>query len=164
MYPHINEPLQRISPKATTMWKMSNTIGHGITLLILAILLYMEIAFSWRDWIGWILYIVTVLIMISAVYSILIEPSILQRTWRYEVDDEHIQLKHGAFTQTHTLIPITKVEYVTTNQGPLLRKFGLYDIKIGSVTTSHNIPAIPAEEALALRAKIAHLAKIKEQD
>jgi len=164
MYPHINEPTQRISPKATTMWKITNSIGHGVTLLILAILLYVDHTFSWIGWIGWILYVLTGLIFISAIYSIWIEPAILQRTWRYEVDDEHVQLKHGAFTQTNTLIPMTKVEYVTTNQGPFLRKFGLYDIIIGTVTSSHNIPALPADEALALRAKIAHLAKIKELD
>ena len=164
MYLNIEEPTQKISPDAVKAWRLANVIGESIALIVIAGLLYAGYAFDWKEWIVWILWAVIGLNVLSAIYSIGIEPVILQKYWRYEVDEEYIQLKHGRFQKHHNLIPMTKVEYVSTNQGPLLRKYGLYDLTIGTVTSSHKIPAIPEAEALALRAKIGFLAKIKDSD
>jgi len=164
MYLSIEEPTKKISKEAVKVWRLSNTIGHGIGILILGALLFVDFYFDWKFWIGWILIGVTGLTALSAMYSIFIEPFYLQKTWRYEVDTEHVQLKHGRIEQKHIIIPMSKIEFVSTHQGPLLRKYGLYNLGIGTVTSSHTIPAIPTEEALELRAKIARLAKVKDMD
>lgn len=164
MYLPIEEPAQKISPAIVSIWRITNSIGHGILLVIFAALLYADHFFDWRFWIGWIIWGAAILTVASAAYSILIEPAFLQRTWRYEVDKDYIQLKHGYFEVVYTIIPLTKVEYVTTHQGPFLRKHGLYSLRIGTVTSSHQIPAIPKEKALALRAQIAFDAKLKDSD
>lgn len=164
MYINVKEPTQRISPYAVKVWRITNTLGHGITLAVLGGLLAASLYFDWKVWIGWILYALMGITALSAAYSILFEPYFLQKTWRYEIDELHIQLKHGSINQVHSLIPMTKVEYVTTNQGPFLRKYGLYNLQIGTVTSSHQIPAIPKDEAMQLRAQIAELANIKDTD
>lgn len=162
MRTEIEEPAQHISPHAARMWRVSRTIGHGITLLVLAVLVGMDSFFSWWGWLGWALYGLTALTVLSAVYSIGIEPAILQRTWRYSVSEEYVQLKHGALTHVRVLVPMTKVEYVTTNQGPIMRKYGLFNIQIGTMASTHNIPAISEKEALELREQIARLAQVKD--
>jgi len=164
MYLNVPEPSQPISPKIIGIWRWTNTIGHSITLLILGVLLYFDHTYNWVGWIDTILYILVGLIVISAFFSIFIEPSFLQKSWRYEIDEEFVQLKYGRFNQYHTLIPMTKVEYVTTDQGPFLRKHDLYNLKIGTTTSSHNIPALSKEEALKLRSQIARFAKVKDID
>lgn len=164
MYLQIEDPKQRISPKAVRVWQVTNTIGHSVALIILGVLLYLDFLFTWPGWIGYVLYGLIGLMVISAVYSIAIEPKYLQMTWRYEIDEEFIQLKHGRFTQTHVLIPMAKVEYVSTSQGPFLRKQGLYDVNIGAVNSSHTIPSIAKEEAISLRNQIAIFAKVEETE
>lgn len=162
MKKEIKEPEQCISSRAVAMWRMIRMIGHVIALLILAALIGMDIAFHWWNWIGWVLYGLVGLTVLSGIYSIGVEPAILQSTWRYDVSEEYIQLKHGALTHVHVLVPMTKVEYVTTNQGPIMRKYGLYNIQIGTMASSHHIPAVPESEALALREQIARLAQVKD--
>jgi uncharacterized protein len=164
MYINIKEPSQKISPNAVRIWRMTNSIIEIAVLLVIGGLLFIGYHFDWKEWVLWILWALIGLNIFSAIYSIWIEPSITQKTWRYEIDEEYIQLKHGRFQKHHTLIPMAKVEYVSTNQGPFLRKYGLYDLTIGTVTSSHKIPAIPKEEASALRAKIGFLAKLKDSD
>lgn len=164
MYIKIDEPTKKISHDAVKVWRMSNTIGHIITLFIIAILLVCAETFEWYEWVELLLYILGVFFILSAFYSILIEPIYLQRTWRYEIDQEFIQLKHGKWTQQHTLIPMEKVEYVRTEQGPIMRKYKLYNIEVGTTTSNHVIPAIPAEEAKLLKAQIATFAKIKDKE
>jgi len=164
MYIKINEPTRRISHDAVKVWRLSNTIGHFITLIIIAILLFCAKTFDWYGWVDPILYILGGFIILSAIYSIFIHSIYLQHTWRYEIDQEFIQLKHGKWTQQHTLIPMEKVEYVRTEQGPIMRQYKLYNIEIGTTTSNHVIPAIPAEEAQQLKAQIATFAKIKEKE
>lgn len=164
MYLEIEEPKQRISHKAVRVWQVTNTIGHSAAVVILCVLLYLDYLFNWPGWAAYVLYGLIALMVLSAVYSIAIEPKYLQKTWRYEIDEEFIQLKHGRFTQTHVMIPMAKVEYVSTSQGPFLKKHGLYNVNIGSVNSSHTIPSIGKEEATSLRNQIAIFAKVEEAE
>lgn len=160
----IANPEQRISPDAVKVWRITNFIGHSITLAILigALLLYRY--FDWYGWIGITLYVLFFIVVLSAIYEIFIKPVYFQKTWRYEVDEDFIQIKNGLFKKYYAIIPMSKVQYVNTNQGPLLRKYEIATINIGTMASSHEIPFIPVDESEKLRTLIAHLAKVNEPD
>jgi uncharacterized protein len=164
MYIHIPEPTKTISKKATIVWRISNTIGHTTALFIIGVLIICSDRFEWYDWIGIVLYILGGLFIVSSIFSILIEPIYLQRTWRYQVDQEFVQLKFGNWQQHHVLIPMEKVEFVRTEQGPIMRRYDLYDLEIGTTTSNHKIPAIPGNVAKTLKGEIAVFAKLRDND
>lgn len=164
MYFNIEEPTEKISIDAVKVWRISNTLGHLLALIIIAILVVCSNMFGWFEWINIVLFILGGLAILSALFSIVIEPIYLQRTWRYQIDQQFVQLKHGKWQVKHTLIPMEKVEYVRSEQGPLMRLFDLYTIEVGTTTSSHVIPGIPSEEAKLLKAQIASYAKIKDSD
>ncbi|MEH7308984.1 PH domain-containing protein [Neobacillus drentensis] len=164
MYIQIEEPTEKISTDAVKMWRISNSIGHGIAFFIIAVLIICTEKFDWFGWIAIVLYILGGIGFLSAIFSIVIEPVYLQLTWRYRIDQQFVQLKHGKWQVQHTLIPMEKVEYVRTEQGPIMRRYALYNIEIGTTTSSHVIPAIPAETAQHLKAEIASFAKIQDTD
>ncbi|AMM91605.1 PH domain-containing protein [Peribacillus simplex] len=164
MYSKIQPPTKKISKESVKVWRMTEAITNFITLAVFCILLYVDDYFAWKEWIGWILYGLITLSFFHAIWSIFIEPILLQKYWRYDVNEEFIQTKRGAWSETHELIPMTKVQSVKLNQGPFLRKYNLYSLSIGTMGDSHDIPAIPEKEAYELRDKIAHFAKIKEVD
>jgi uncharacterized protein len=164
MYLHITEPTETISNKATQVWRISNAIGHTTALLIIGISIFCSNQFDWYNWVGIVLYILGGLLIFSAIFSIFIEPIYLQRTWRYQVDREFVQLKFGKWQQQHILIPMEKVEYVRTEQGPIMRRYDLYDLEIGTTTSNHKIPAIPSDIATSLKIEIATFAKIRDAE
>jgi uncharacterized protein len=164
MYLNIEEPTEKISIDAVKVWRISNTLGHLLALIIIAILVVCSNMFGWFEWINIVLYILGGIAILSAVFSIVIEPIYLQRTWRYQIDQQFVQIKHGKWQVKHTLIPMEKVEYVRSEQGPLMRMFNLYKIEIGTTTSNHVIPGIPSEEAKLLKAQIATYAKIQDSD
>jgi len=164
MYIQIAEPTETISADAVKMWRISNSVGHGIAFLIIAVLIVCTETLDWYGWIGIVLYIIGGIGVLSAIFSIMIEPVYLQRTWRYKIDPQFVQLKHGKWQIQHTLIPMEKVEYVRTEQGPIMRRYQLYKIEIGTTTSSHVIPAIASDEAKKLKAEIAVYAKIQDSD
>ncbi|OMF67901.1 PH domain-containing protein [Paenibacillus sp. FSL R5-0766] len=159
-----NTPEQRLSPHAVNLWRISAIIWNVIGFLILAVLLILDSIYGWKTWIGWILWGVTAISVVYAVWDIFIHPSWLYKHWYYDVNEEFLQLKRGALTKVHQIIPMAKVQSVTTNQGPLMRKYGLYSVSVGTMGSSHEIPALPEEVALALRHQIASYARINEVD
>lgn len=164
MYLTIKEPSEKIANQAVQVWRISNTIGHGIAIIVLSILLYCSVHFQWYGWVHVTLYVLLGIMSVSAIYSIFIEPVFLQKTWRYEIDEDFVQMKKGKWNESHTLVPMEKVEFVRTEQGPIMRRFDLFNLIIGTTTTQHTIPAIPAQKAKQLKAEIAQLAKVKEND
>ncbi|WP_131924976.1 PH domain-containing protein [Hazenella coriacea] len=136
-------------------------ITNIIGIIILGILFYLDYHFSWKEWIGWILIAITVFALIGGIWS-MIHPFLLYKNWRYDVNEEFLQLKSGAINETHQLVPMTKIQSVATEQGPILRKYGLYSVSVETMGSSHSIPALPKEVAIELRNQIAQYAKIKE--
>lgn len=158
----VEQPDQRISQDAVTVWRISNTIVHGIILLLGAGLLISSIYFNWYGWITVTISILLALDVLGAIWEIAIEPVLRQRYWRYAISSDYVQIKHGIFNTKQTITPMTKVQYVTAKQGPILRKYQLYIIEVGTMNSAISIPAIPEAEALALRSEIANYAKLKE--
>lgn len=107
---------------------------------------------------------VTAISVLYAAWDIFIQPAWLYKHWYYDVNEEFLQIKRGALTKVHQIIPMAKIQSVTTNQGPLMRKYGLYSVSVGTMGSSHEIPALPEEVALALRHQIASYARINEVD
>lgn len=158
----VKEPDKHISIDAVKVWRITNTIEHGVLLLIGTGLLGAGIYFEWFGWVIITLSSLLVFDILLAIWEIGIQPVLLQRFWRYDINSDYVQIKHGIFKVTQTVAPMTKVQYVTAEQGPILRKYGLYTIEVGTMCSGINIPAIPEQEALTLRTEIANYAKLKE--
>lgn len=157
----INAPQKRLSKDAIKVWLISDAIGNIIVLIILGIFFYLDYRFSWKEWVGWLLIGATVLTIIGWIWS-LIRPFLLYKHWRYDVDEAFLQLKSGAIKETHELVPMTKIQSVATEQGPILRKYGLCSVSVETMGSSQTIPALPKEVAIELRNQIAQYARIKE--
>ncbi|MET3574224.1 PH domain-containing protein [Bhargavaea ullalensis] len=160
----ISPPEGRISKKAVKVWRLANLIGEAAILLVIAALLAAGIHFGWWRWLIITLWVVGGASVLSAIYSIFIEPVLTQRYWRYGADDEFIKLRSGIWNVSEQTIPMTKVQVVNLKQGPLLRRYGLYSLEIETMGSSHSVPALPEEEARTFRDRIAHLAKIREEE
>lgn len=163
MLVNIKGPQNRISSRAIRVWIISEVIQNIIGFAVLGVLFYLNNLFSWKEWIGWVLIILLFVSIPAAIWSF-ISPFIKYKSWRYDVDEEYVKMKSGVWQEKHLLIPMTKVQSVETVQGPIMRKYGLYSVTMGTMGSSHTIPALPEGEAVSLRNQIAKYAKIKEED
>ncbi|MDQ0226326.1 PH domain-containing protein [Metabacillus niabensis] len=157
----ISAPQKKLSKNAIKVWMISDLISDLIGFIVLTVLFYLDYHFSWLEWIGWILIGLAVLAVLSPIWSIM-RPFLLYKNWRYDVDEEFLKLKFGAIFEEHHLVPMTKIQAVSTSQGPIYRKYRLFSVKIETMGSTHTIPALSEEIATELRNKIAYYAKIKE--
>ncbi|WP_058308388.1 PH domain-containing protein [Gracilibacillus massiliensis] len=142
---------------------ISETIGNIIGFIVLGVLFGADAYFEWPKWIGWILWGVFVFTILGTIWS-LIEPKYLYRSWRYQIDENYLQLTYGILKKQWVTVPMTKIQSVSTSQGPILRKYHLRAIKVETMGSSHEIPALEEPIALEVREKIAISARLKEVD
>ncbi|MBY7144949.1 PH domain-containing protein [Virgibacillus sp. NKC19-3] len=163
MYTDIPAPQNRLSKDSIKVWLIRETAENMVGFIILGVLFYLDYYLSWREWIGWIFIGLTVLAIIGTIWSFF-KAFLLYKHWRYGISEEFLQLKSGALKEKHELVPMTKIQSVSTNQGPLLRRYNLYAITVNTMGSEHVIPALPKPIAMELRGQIARYAKVKEAD
>ncbi|MFS0639093.1 PH domain-containing protein [Mesobacillus foraminis] len=157
----IPEPQTRISERALTVWRISGGIHSLIIWFIGAGLLALAVLF---DWPLWITLGVLALCVVYAYLFVLVFPGLRWKRWRYELREQEIELQRGVFIIKRTLVPMVRVQHVDTQQGPLLRKYGLSTVTISTAATVHEIPALDVEEAEELRVSISRLARVADDD
>ena len=156
-----NQPAQRISKRALTLWRIYGVIQVAIVVLLT---IGLTVAVFLWNWPWWLLLIALGIILIELIVTVWLVPTLRWKRWRYEVSEQDIDLQYGIFIITRTLVPMVRVQHVDTEQGPLLRKFRLSTISISTAATIHKIPALDENEAERLRQSISSLARVAEDD
>ncbi|WP_208586968.1 PH domain-containing protein [Gracilibacillus suaedae] len=156
------QPNERIATDAIKAWKLTAQLIAIIPLLItigaFVAAYYLEFL---SFWIGAVLVVLTVL---EWIISIVILPKLRWRRWRYQIYDQEIYIQHGILIVTRTVVPMIRVQHVDTQQGPILKKYGLSTLQISTAATTHEIPALLEEEAADLRDQISELARVEQDD
>lgn len=161
---NITEPTQTISPKVISVWRFQYMKSHISILLILCTLLFVAHYFHWYTWIILALYVVTAAIFIKMIYKLTIYPQLLQKSWRYQIDKDYIQISYGVFHLRRTMVPMQKIQKVHINEPSLLKRIGLANIDLQTSTTVIQIPAITLNEAEYIQKAINELSTIHVMD
>ncbi|MFD2654695.1 PH domain-containing protein [Gracilibacillus thailandensis] len=156
------QPNERIATDAIKAWKLTAQLIAIIPLLITIGAFVAAYFFDFLSyWIGIVLAVLTVL---EWVISIVIIPKLRWRRWRYQIYDQEIYIQHGILIVTRTVVPMIRVQHVDTQQGPILKKYGLSTLQISTAATTHEIPALLEDEAADLRDQISELARVEQDD
>ncbi len=156
-------PSIRIHQDAIKAWKLSGLI-FGATFYVIPI--YLWFIFSPTLGMNMDLFLAigsSILAITIHIFFGLILPNIRWKRWSYEVSEKGIDLQRGIIITKRTIIPINRVQHVDTAQGPIYRRYGLSSISLSTAATTHEIPALDDETAIALRTMISDLVrKVKE--
>ena len=151
----------KIPKKGKTVWRI---YGLFQSLVVLVLAIGGSVLTYYLDGPKWVYAIVGVVSVIFFVLWIIVFPNIRHNIWRYEVREQEIEIQSGLFVVTRTLIPMVRVQHVDTEQGPILKRYGLSNIKVSSAASVHQIPFLLTEDAAMLRAKISELARVADED
>ena len=156
-----DEPKERIHPKALSVWRATGALISGVNVL-LALVLFVIVYLTNIPF--WIAILAFVFVIIVAYVIIGVIPNIRYKRWRYEVNEQEIDIQHGIVVVKRTLVPMVRVQHVDTKQGPILRHYDLATVTISTAATTHEIPALSMADAGKLRDRIAELARVVDED
>jgi membrane protein YdbS with pleckstrin-like domain len=76
------------------------------------------------------------------------------RVKRYALRQHDVIVQSGIFWKQETVQPIRRIQHVEQHQGPIDKRFGLYELKLFSAGTGHftfRIPGLDGESASRIR-------------
>jgi len=144
--------MKKISPFSRKMWTIDGLVVTGV-FLIIAVILNIFIGFDslWKYILICIIYVVTLIILINS----LLIPKYKYEKFSYDMDEEKIILKYGVFTEINVIIPMSRVQYVDTEQGIILKKYKLINLTIHTAGGAYKIPFLESKIGNALQLRIA---------
>jgi membrane protein YdbS with pleckstrin-like domain len=73
---------------------------------------------------------------------------------RYAIREHDVIVQSGVFWRKETVQPIRRIQHVEQHQGPVDKRYGLYELKLFSAGTGHftfRIPGLTADAAARIR-------------
>ena len=153
--------LRRLHPKVKRATAVASLITNGIMGAIAVA--YLVIAFN-RDWTLWPGWAALGLFTLSFIWFGWILPALQYRYFSFRVAEDELEIHSGWLWITDTIVPMTRVQQVELESGPLLRKYGLAKVSIVTAAATLEIAGLEREEAEQLKRNIGHLAKVEDRD
>lgn len=82
--------------------------------------------------------------------------ALVWRSWRFEVGESALHLRHGVVTTRASTIPYHRVQHIDLESGPLERRLRLTTLvlRTASASSDSTVPGIDAADAEVLRRRI----------
>ena len=151
----IPEPAQRLAPQARWAWRLS-WAGTCIVALVLLGMGGDSLPGSWQ-------VIGMVALGVTLVLGTPLVPELRWRRWRWEVREHEIDLRHGTWEVIRTLVPMARVQHVTTRRDPFQQALDLATVVVHTAAGANEIPALTVAEAARVRDRIAELARTPDE-
>jgi uncharacterized protein len=148
----MNPPSRRLSPVARRVWMLTQLLTWG-ALTVAGVIVSMSAGGVW--------FLIPVVLGTICTLAI---PRLRWARWRWDINDEGIDIQHGTLAINRTLVPWIRVQHVDTRRGLFEQAFGLSTVVVHTAAGSHTIPLLPAQEADELRTRIAGLARTEEDE
>jgi len=144
----MRDPAHHVSPRAIVFWTVRAVPGW---LLLLAVqLLWFVVA---RDH-AVVRFAALAITVLFAATHLLVMPQWRYRVHRWEVTDNAVYTKSGWISQERRIAPISRVQTVDTERGPLEQLFGLANVTVTTASAAgplriHGLDRVTADRLVA---------------
>ncbi|SFB78431.1 hypothetical protein SAMN04487968_101500 [Nocardioides terrae] len=144
----LREPSQRVSPKATTYWRVQAAFG-AIAAWAIAIGLVVTVLLVPSGWWSPLLWLAAVVLVVVPLPALTVAPRIRYDVHRWEVTDIAVHVRYGWISRTDEIVPLSRVQTVDSAQGPLMRVFGLRTVKVQTASRYGIVSIACLDDAVA---------------
>ncbi|MGW5436383.1 PH domain-containing protein [Nocardia asteroides] len=150
------EPAWRPSAKAKLLWALENAIAVAVLCVLLGVWIVVDAQHR-----GWQLVAGGVIVVLAAL-GVLVVPLWRYAVHRWEVTDEAVYTRVGWLDQESRVAPISRVQTVDTERGPLERMLGLATVTVTTASSAGAVKISALDLPIAERT-VARLAAIAAQ-
>lgn len=153
--PPVSE-LRALDPAVINYWRVHSLISSVILLGLLSLVGGVVVFNHFESW----PYVAGAwgLLFLLRVWLLFWHPKRSYQAWGYRVDDKILETRHGIWFKVITLLPLSRLQHVDMERGPLERSFGLASLLLytaGTQNATIPIPGLNAEDAAKLRDQLA---------
>jgi uncharacterized protein len=157
---HLIEPANPPSRKAPVVW----AIGAAIPWLVLAAGQVVWFVISPR--LPWVHAVVAAATVLGIVLFVGVVPVWRYRVHRWDIDAKAVYTRTGWLVQERRIAPISRVQTVDTERGPLDQLFGLANVTVTTASSAAavRIVALDSEVAERVVAQLTDIAALGGED
>ncbi|OBB37552.1 PH domain-containing protein [Mycobacterium sp. 852002-51961_SCH5331710] len=154
------DPANKPSRKAPLVW----AIGAAIPWSMLAFAQLVWFVVDSRTW--WVHALAALGTLLGIILFVVVVPWWRYRVHRWDVDPRAVYTRTGWLTQERRIAPISRVQTVDTERGPLDRLFGLANVTVTTASSAGavRIIALDADVADAVVARLTDIAALGTGD
>lgn len=154
---------KKIDKKAVKAWIIARTLFLVIFAAIYFVGIYgFLMPIIDNTMVRLIIHILTVIINGYLLLYAFLFPLIEYKEWKYSISDDKIELVHGIFVRKKVIIPISRLQFLDVDQGPIHRRYGLSTIRLNTAGGLHEIPALTNDEAEEISKNLASVVEAGE--
>lgn len=145
--------LRRLDPRVRLLWWGSGALGvlpAVVAALVADRILVLPFGEGWAG-----PGVAALLVLVAAV-----GPVLRYRRWRWALREHDLWIRRGTIAVRTSVIPLTRLQFVDTRQGPVMRLLGLAELVVHTAApgTSGVLSGLDQREAFHLREQLAGLA------
>lgn len=125
----LRAPAQRVSPKARAVWAVAAAVQGVVGGGILAVLVLAWQLFT-MPWWGWLAYAAV------AVAYVVVMPAVRYLIHRWESTADAVYTQTGWLTRERRIAPMSRVQTVDLEQGPVSRLLGLAEVTVTTASAA----------------------------
>lgn len=141
--PRLRPPAHHVSKRAIRYWTISTTL-KWIPVIVAQVVwsAYDDGNVGWR----WTLAIVTAVLLVA---HTVIEPRWRYRVHRWETTATAVYTQSGWFTQERRIAPLSRVQTVDVQRGPLQRLFKLAEVTVTTASAAGPLKIVGLDQPIA---------------
>ncbi len=139
----LRPPRHRVSPRAITWWTAQAALNVAAVLVPLAVAL-----FVWAGARPWLIPITAVVVVLGLGY-LLVMPRWRFRVHRWETTDDAVYTSAGWINQEWRVAPMSRIQTVDTERGPLQQLFGLATVTVTTASAAGALRLAGLDHAVA---------------
>ncbi len=140
----MTEPAWRPSPRARWLWAIDAALVWLVAFVAQAVWAVVD-----GSWTGTPHVLVFVASVVLAAAHIVVVPMWRYRVHRWEISDTAVYTRTGWFTQERRIAPISRIQTVDTERGPIERILGLATVTVTTASSAGAVEIVGLEQRLA---------------
>lgn len=135
---HLPVPLQTLERGYLTVLRVRSAIGW---LILTAMAAIADVVLQWRF--GSVFGVIAGPVLVVGIMSTVLLAPGRWRRWGYAFTDRELHVARGWLTQTHTVVPVTRVQHIAVSQGPIERSAGVATLIVHTAGTEGSLVTLP---------------------
>ena len=154
------DPAHPPSRKAPLVWALGAAIPWTVLVVAQVVWFLLDVRLAW-------LHVAAAAVTVAAVVLyVVVAPLWRYRVHRWEIGAQAVYTRTGWLVQERRIAPISRVQTVDTQRGPLDRLFGLATVTVTTASSAGAVRIIALDSDVADRivAQLTDIASLGEQD
>jgi membrane protein YdbS with pleckstrin-like domain len=156
------EPDRRLAPAAQALWTLE-ILSSGLLATLVAFVLRSVLT----DQDG-VLHTLGVFgpwaILLGVAVAAAVVPALRAKRWRWRLDDQELDLRHGVITDVRTIVPVARIQHVDVRRSGWAQVVGVAAVVVHTAAGTTEIPALSDGEAALVRDRLAGLIRTPDDD